>query len=130
MRTLQPGTDLILIVEDDVFIAELLEFLLTREKYRVHIAPDGNAARAFMESQPPPALVLLDVMLPYIDGLDLLRLLRAKPGWETVRIVMLTAKAEGHDIARGLDWGADDYLLKPFKPEELYARLRRLLNKR
>lgn len=119
----------VLIVEDDEFTSELLKFLLEREQYAVHLASNGHAARAFMENNEPPTMVLLDVMLPFVSGLELLRLMRAKPGWEATRIIMLTAKSVGNDIARALDSGADDYLVKPFKPEELYARLRRFSKK-
>lgn len=115
----------VLVVEDDDFTSQLLTFLLEREKYTVHLAKDGHAAQAFITSHAPANVVLLDVMLPFIDGFELLRIMRAQPGWEKTRIIMLSAKAQGSDIARALDAGADDYLVKPFKPEELFARVRR-----
>lgn len=125
MRATPQAHALVLIVEDDDFTSQLLQFMLERERYVVHLVKDGHAAQAYIESKDPPTLVLMDVMLPFIDGFELLRMMRAQPGWEKTRIIMLSAKAEGSDIARALDAGADDYLAKPFKPEELFARLRR-----
>jgi len=112
-------------VEDDEHIRLLLEFMLERVGYTVALAADGRAAEAHIRSQAAPAVALLDVMLPYLDGLQLVGLLRAQPGWESVPVIMLTAKAQERDIARALAAGANDYVVKPFKPEELMARLRR-----
>lgn len=119
----------VLIVEDDKFTSELLKFLLEREHYAVEQARDGLEARTFINSQEAPTVVVLDVMLPFIGGFELLQMMRTKTGWESTRIIMLSAKSEGQDIARAFDLGADDYLVKPFKPEELYARLRRFSRK-
>lgn len=116
----------VLVVEDDDHIAHLLNFMLERGQYRVHQARDGRAAKLFIETQPAPSTVLLDVMLPYIDGFELVRLLRAQPGWQKVPVIMLTAKTQEQDIVRALDAGANDYIVKPFQPNELLARLRRL----
>lgn len=119
-----------LVVEDDDHIAHLLRFMLEREKYTVHVARDGREGQAFIETQPAPSIALLDVMLPFVDGLELVRRLRARPGWETVPVVMLTAKTQERDIVRALDAGANDYILKPFQPNELLARLRRFTRAR
>lgn len=116
-----------LIVEDDDQIAHVLRFILGREGFEVHAARDGNAAAALIDSLPPPAIVTLDVMLPHADGYELLARIRARPGWEAVPVVMLTSRSQEKDIVRALDAGANDYLVKPFKPEELRARIRRLV---
>ena len=72
-------------------------------------------------------MVILDVMLPYVDGYQLLVEMRARAGWENLPIIILTAKSQEKDIVRALDIGANDYLVKPFKPEELRARVKRLV---
>lgn len=116
----------ILVVEDDEHIAELLKFLLERQGYRVELCGDGRAARSFIEAcTTTPAMILLDVMLPFIDGFELVHTVRAHEGWDEVPILMLTAKTMEQDIVRALDAGASDYILKPFQPNELMARVRR-----
>lgn len=126
----EPLKSVALVVEDDEHIAHLLRFMLEREKYTVHLARDGREGQAFIESQPVPTIVLFDVMLPFVDGFELVRLARAQPGWDTVPVVMLTAKTQERDIVRALDAGATDYILKPFQPNELLARLRRFTRPR
>lgn len=116
-----------LIVEDDRAIAMLLRFILEREGFAVRHAADGREAYRMIAAEPPPTVVLLDVMLPYVDGFELIDAVRAQPGWENLPIMMLTSKGAERDIARALDAGANDYMVKPFQPEELKARLRRLL---
>jgi DNA-binding response OmpR family regulator len=116
----------VLVIEDDDHIGQLLQFMLERENYRVHLMRDGRAAKAFIESEPVPVIVLLDVMLPFFDGFQLVAAVRAQPGWETVPVIMLTAKTQERDIVRALDAGANDYIVKPFQPKELLARVRRL----
>lgn len=126
----EPLKPVALVVEDDEHIAHLLRFMLEREKYTVHLARDGREGQAFIQSQPVPTIVLFDVMLPFVDGFELVRLARAQPGWDTVPVVMLTAKTLERDIVRALDAGATDYILKPFQPNELLARLRRFTRPR
>jgi DNA-binding response OmpR family regulator len=75
----------------------------------------------------PPELILLDVMLPFIDGFELLEQIRSKQNWSNVPIIMLTSKAQEKNIVRALEAGADDYIVKPFQPEELVARVRRFV---
>lgn len=125
MHTDKPAQASVLVVEDDEFTARLLQFLLERERYTVTIVGDGQAAMTYIETHEPTSIVLTDVMLPYVNGFDVLRHLRQQPAWRHTRVIMLSAKSEGSDIARALDAGADDYLVKPFKPEELFARIRR-----
>ena len=116
-----------LIVEDDDQIAFLLRFILEREGFQVHYAADGRQARQLIDTLPPPAIVTLDVMLPYADGFQLLSEIRGKPGWQALPVLMLTSKSQEKDIVRALESGANDYVVKPFKPEELRARVRRLV---
>lgn len=98
--------------------------MLRRAGYRVELADDGRKAQAFIEQQEPPAVVLLDVMLPHVDGLQLVTLLRQQPAWRSVPVLMLTAKAQERDVSRALAAGATDYIAKPFQPEDLLARVR------
>lgn len=122
-----PETRHALIVEDEEQIAYLLRFILSREGFVVEVANDGRAAQALIATMPPPALVMLDVMLPFVDGYLLLSEIRARPDWSEVPVIMLTAKSQEKDIVRALDAGASDYMVKPFKPEELRARVKRLV---
>jgi DNA-binding response OmpR family regulator len=117
----------VLVVEDDVHIAHVLGFMLERQGYRVIHVADGRAAVQHVVAQPAPDLVLLDVMLPYVDGFEIVGLIRAQAGWETVPVLMLTAKNTERDTVRALDAGANDFIIKPFQPQELLARLRRFL---
>lgn len=119
-----------LVVEDDEHIGHLLQFMLARAGYEVVLARDGRAGLAHIRANPAPAVALFDVMLPFADGLQLVGAARATPGWEKVPVVMLTSKSHERDIVRALDAGANDYVVKPFQPEELLARLRRLVGPR
>jgi len=116
-----------LVVEDDGQIAHILRFILEREGFGVRHAADGRNAEQLIDTLEPPAIVTLDVMLPHSDGYALLARIRARPGWENVPVVLLTARSQERDIVRALDGGASDYLVKPFKPDELRARIRRLV---
>lgn len=116
-----------LVVEDDGQIAHILRFILEREGFGVQHAADGRMAEQLIDSLEPPAIVTLDVMLPHSDGYALLARIRARAGWEKVPVVLLTARSQERDIVRALDAGANDYLVKPFKPDELRARIRRLV---
>ena len=115
----------LLAVEDDDNIAYLLQFLLEREGYHVHLARNGNEAKRLIEDLPPPRLAILDIMVPYFDGFQLLQMIRTREDWDDTPIIMLTAKSQEGDIVRALDSGASDYIVKPFLPEELKARIRR-----
>jgi DNA-binding response OmpR family regulator len=117
----------VLVAEDDEQIAYLLQFLLEREGYRVLLARDGQEALRFIDEIQPPQLAIFDIMMPYADGFEVLAHLRDKPDWRTVPVIMLTARSQEKDIVRALDAGASDYVVKPFLPEELKARIRRLV---
>lgn len=129
MPQAEPGP-VVLVVEDDEQIAYLLQFMLEREGFRVRVARDGREAVDLAAQPPPPDGVLLDMMLPFRSGLELIRMLRELPGLAELPIIMVTAKSGEGDIVRALDAGASDYIVKPFQPPELMARLRRQLRGR
>ena len=116
-----------LVVEDEEQIAYLLRFILEREGYKVELASDGQVAQDRILNGAPPVLVVLDVMLPFMDGYQLLAVMRVQAGWQSVPVLMLTAKSQGKDIDRAIGSGATDYMVKPFKPDELRVRIRRLV---
>jgi len=116
------------VVEDEPDIRELIVHHLAREGYRCRAV--GSGAEALTEAHArAPALVVLDLMLPGIDGLEVCRRLRADPATAAVPIIMLTAKADEVDRVVGLEMGADDYVVKPFSPKELVARVRAVLRR-
>ncbi len=117
----------ILVVEDDHHLAELIKFRLMREGFSVRVAADGDQALAEFDRLPLPELVILDVMLPYRNGYELLADLRARPGWAQVPVIMLTGRTKEEDVVQGLNLGANDYLAKPFRPAELVARIHKLV---
>jgi two-component system response regulator MtrA len=115
----------VLVVDDDPALAEMLGIVLRSEGFEPSFVTEGDQAlRAFHETKPD--LVLLDLMLPGKDGIDVCREIRAESG---VPIVMLTAKSDTIDVVVGLESGADDYVVKPFKPKELVARVRARLRR-
>jgi two-component system alkaline phosphatase synthesis response regulator PhoP len=120
----------ILIVEDDAHIAEGVQFNLEQENYEVEVAGDGRTAVEMLtqSSGQPFDLVILDLMLPEMSGFEVARRTRASGNF--VAILMLTAKDDSSDVVRGLEEGADDYLTKPFRLDELLARVRVLLRRR
>jgi two-component system phosphate regulon response regulator PhoB len=119
----------VLVVEDEEDIQELVQFNLAKDGYRVAVARTGEEALRKIRSDPPD-LVLLDLMLPGVNGLEVCRLVRGDPKTQALPIVMLTAKGEEADIVTGLELGADDYVPKPFSPRVLLARLRAVLRRR
>lgn len=119
----------ILIVEDDEEIAYLIQFMLERENYLVVHTNDGAKASEYIQNNEAPFLALLDVMLPFKDGFQLIAEIKSNEVWKNCLIVMLTAKGQSADITRAMESGADDYIVKPFQPTELIARLKRFLRK-
>ena len=115
----------ILIVEDEASIAEVVSLYLKRAGYNVLIAPDGRQAMNTFDRQSPD-FVILDLMLPEVDGLSLTRWLRDR---SDVPIIMLTARREEIDRIAGLEMGADDYVIKPFSPQELVSRVRAVMRR-
>lgn len=118
----------ILVVEDDPALAELLRYNLAREGFAVTTAADGDAALAAAEDSPPD-LMVLDWMIPGLSGIEVCRRLRRRDATRAMPIIMLTARGEETDRIEGLESGADDYMVKPFSPGELAARIRAVLRR-
>lgn len=116
----------ILVVDDEPDAVELIQFNLKANGYTVVTATDGEEALARARSA-QPALIILDLMLPEVDGLEVCKILRRDPATAGIPILMLTAKAAEIDRVLGLELGADDYVTKPFSPRELVLRVKRLL---
>jgi two-component system phosphate regulon response regulator PhoB len=113
----------VLIVEDEAAIVTLLRYNLEREGFRVHSTGDGEEAITMVKEYKPD-IIVLDWMLPSMSGIDVCKQLRWSPETKSIPIIMLSARGEEGDRIRGLDSGADDYLVKPFSPAELIARIR------
>jgi two-component system response regulator MtrA len=110
----------ILVVDDDTALAEMIGIVLRSEGFEPHFCADGSEAVAAFHSAKPD-LVLLDLMLPGMDGIEICAKIREESG---VPIIMLTARSDTADVVKGLESGADDYVVKPFNPKELVARIR------
>jgi two-component system phosphate regulon response regulator PhoB len=121
--------DRILVVDDEEDLAELVAYNLTREGYQVTCVGSGELALSEARSQTPD-LIVLDLLLPKVDGLDVCKQLKSDPRTQHIPIVMLTAKSEEVDMVTGLECGADDYVTKPFSPRVLLARIRSVLRRR
>ena len=123
-----PKESPILIVEDDQAIAALLRHLFEREGFKVLTMLDGLEAKNYiMSNKAKPALVLLEVMLPSINGYDLLELIRSSVAWVDIPVMVLSSLSQENEIVRALKLGANDYVTKPFRVNELLARVNRLL---
>lgn len=120
----------VLVVEDNEHAAYLLRTLLEYAGYVVSVSPDGRDAVAKLSSMEPVDLVLLDLMLPYVSGYQVLIEARQNPKWKDVPIVVVTARTLEMDAVRALETGANDFVRKPFMPEELMARVRRAIDLR
>jgi two-component system, OmpR family, alkaline phosphatase synthesis response regulator PhoP len=118
----------ILVVEDEQDILELVRYNLARENYHVFCAVSGEEALRIIASQPLD-LIVLDLMLPEMDGLEVTRRLKKNPRTQNIFIVMLTAKGSEADIVTGLEMGADDYITKPFSPRVLLARIKAVIRR-
>lgn len=119
----------ILVVEDDENIQQLVGYNLTKGGFHVMYAEDGEKAIRIAK-QERPDLVVLDIMLPGLNGFEVCKLLRKDPQTKSIPIVMLTAKSEENDVATGLDLGADDYITKPFSPKILLSRIKAALRRK
>lgn len=119
----------VLIIEDDDNIRELLQYNLQREGYLVTGLPSGENTLVTARAQHPD-IILLDLMLPGIDGLSVCKMLKADAATAAIPVVMVTAKGEEADVVVGLELGADDYIIKPFSPKVLVARVRAVLRRK
>ena len=120
---------LVLVADDDEDILGLVSFRLERSGYEVAAAKDGEEALR-LARELSPALVVLDVMMPRLDGYEVTRRLRDDEATRGIPVILLTARAQEADVARGFESGADDYLRKPFSPQELAARVQAVLGRR
>jgi len=116
----------VMIVDDDPSIVVALEFLMEQNGYEVQVARSGEEAIESIQKFQPD-LILLDIMLPGIDGYEVCEILRLKPEWRNIRVVFLTAKGSEEDIARGLVLGADAYIVKPFTNQNVVDAVNDLL---
>jgi two-component system alkaline phosphatase synthesis response regulator PhoP len=119
-----------LVIEDDDQAAYLIQFVLEQDGFRVERAADGKAAQQLIASLPAPAIVTLDIWLPQMQGDELMVLLRSQAGWEKVPVLMVTAKPKDKDMAWAIKTGAQGYLVKPFRPDELRAQVRKLTGRK
>ena len=118
----------IVVIEDEVDILEVINYNLSKEGFDVCSALDGQEGLALIKKEVPD-LVLLDLMLPGLDGIEICRKLKTDYSTRSIPIIMVTAKGEESDIVLGLGMGADDYMVKPFRPRELMARIRSVLRR-
>ena len=118
----------ILIVEDDPDIRELLRFNLEKAGYNIFLAEDGEKALTLARKHAPD-IILLDLMLPGVDGLEVCRTLKKDPELQRISVIMVTAKGEEMDRVVGLELGADDYVVKPFSLREVVLRIRKILDR-
>jgi DNA-binding response OmpR family regulator len=118
--------DSVLVCDDDALLLDLLEYKLKTRGYNVTRALDGEQAMAKLD-EARPDIVVLDAMMPTLDGFEVLRRIKENPRLSSLPVLMLTARKQERDIVAALELGASDYLVKPFNPEELLARLARIL---
>jgi DNA-binding response OmpR family regulator len=116
----------VLVVDDEPNIVMSLRFLMEREGFEVEVAPTGEAALQALD-RGPADLVLLDVMMPELDGFEVCQRIRSNPAWTNTRVIMLTAKGREVERDKGLALGADEYVTKPFSTRELVARVKQML---
>ncbi len=118
----------IVLAEDEPQIARLIEFKLKKEGYDVTWKENGEEALKAIKADKPD-LILLDIMMPVMDGYEVLRRLKEDENLGDIPVIMLTARAQEKDVVKGIDLGAEDYITKPFHPAELLARVKRILGK-
>lgn len=119
----------VILAEDDVDMAHVLRFLLERQGYDVLPVFDGRRAVDLIDDEPPVDLLMVDVMMPFVNGLQVVRRMRSTPGWEGVPALVVSGKSGEDDIVEAFEAGANDYVTKPFRPRELAARVRELIER-
>ena len=130
MGTEPPETkSVVLVADDDRDILDLLAFRLGRAGYEVVSASDGEEALRLAVDRKPD-LAVLDVMMPKLDGYEVTRRMRADESTKRIPVILLTARVQEHDVARGFEVGADEYMKKPFSPAELRARVQAIIGRR
>ncbi|HEX6068750.1 MAG TPA: response regulator [Longimicrobiaceae bacterium] len=117
------GEHHILVVDDEPHIGRIIQMKLERGPYRVSLASDGRQALELLRSEEPVDLVLLDIMMPFVSGFDVLQEIRRYPHRQSTPVIMLTAKGQETDRTRALELGATDFLTKPFSPNKLLGRI-------
>ena len=120
-------TQSVLVVDDERYIVTSIEYLMKNAGFEVGVAYDGEEALAKVKEMVPD-LVILDVMMPKLDGFEVCETIRANPAWKSVRIIMLTAKGRDSEREKGLSLGADDYITKPFSTRDLLRRVKEILS--
>jgi len=121
-------TKRIVLAEDEPQIAKLVEFKLKKEGYQVTWKENGEEALEAIKRERPD-LILLDIMMPVMDGYEVLRQIKEDEKLRDIPVIMLTARAQERDVVKGIDSGAEDYIIKPFHPAELLSRVKRILGK-
>ncbi len=120
----------VMLIEDDRVISNFLQHLLKRRGFLTQHASDGKKAAEMLEEITPPNLIIVDLMLPFIDGFELIQKIRNKDEWAEIPIIVVTAKTQEQDITRAFEMGANDYLVKPFRTQELIARVKRFVTEK
>jgi CheY-like chemotaxis protein len=125
MMAVEEGRDMpkVLVVEDEVHIQRLIKLVLERNGVTVDTVGNGEEALKYLETSPAPDLILLDILMPGIDGLQVLKTIKAHSSYAAIPVVMLTALAQENVVLQGIKLGAKDYIRKPFHPNELVKRL-------
>lgn len=122
----QSRTPILFMVEDEEDTANLIKLIMEQEGFVVVHATDGRQALERIDDMPPPDVVLMDIQIPHGSGLSVLGMIRSKPEWNAIPVVMLTATSAPAEVRRAMDLGVQDYIVKPFKREVLVTRLQRL----
>ena len=127
MKRITGGKGTVLLVEDEEDTACLVRFILEREGYSIMHVSDGRMVKNLAETSSPPDLMLLDIMLPSLTGLELLRMVRTTPEWQWIPVILLTADSSSDSMKQASNLGATEYVQKPFAPERLLRSIHQFL---